>query len=72
MVAVENYGWSLEFLGDELKNDEDIVITACKNCKHAIQYASKELQNDKTFRERLIKECEGYEPPKRLSIQTVK
>ena len=46
MEAVKNYGSSLYYASEELRNNAEIVIEAIKNNGMALKYASDELKNN--------------------------
>ena len=46
LAAVNNDGFALEHVSDELKADKEVVMAAVKNDGDALEYASDELQAD--------------------------
>ena len=49
LEAVKKDGRALEYAGEALKNDRDIVLEAVKNDGSALAYASEALKNDREF-----------------------
>ena len=49
LESIKQFGFSLEYASDELKNDREIVLEAIKNDSWNLQFASERLQNDKDF-----------------------
>ena len=45
-------GYSLEYAGDSLKKDKEIVLEAAKQCGLALQHADKSLRKDKKIASR--------------------
>ena len=66
LKAVDICGWALQYASDELKNDEEIVLTAiqghdicCYSYSRAIEHASEELRSNKEFMRKAIEVTNG-------------
>lgn len=66
LKAVDECGFALEYASDELKNDEEVVLTAIQgwdgvsvNYSYAIKEASEELRSNKEFMRKAIELTEG-------------
>lgn len=65
-AAVDESGWALQYASDELRNDEEVVLTAIQgwdgvSCSYsfAMEYASEELKSNKEFMIKAIELTEG-------------
>ena len=66
LKAVDEFGWALAYASDELKNDEEVVLTAIQgwdgvsvNFSYAIKEASEELRSNKNFMRKAIELTDG-------------
>ena len=44
--ALQENGWLLEYVPEELKKDKEVVMAAVSNNSRALNHAIKELQDD--------------------------
>ena len=67
LAAVSYNGHALLFVSPELKNNKKIVSTAVLNEVSVLQYAPKQLQNDRSFCSSIFKKLFG-----KFEIKTIK
>ena len=46
LIAVQQNGYNLEYVSDELRADKEVVIAAVQQDKFALQFASDDLKID--------------------------
>ena len=49
LKAVRQYGNTLKYASDKLRNDRDVVLEAVKQDEYTLLWASNELKNNKEF-----------------------